>query len=576
MTLINKDILSKAQEWLTYDPKTKEEVQNLIDNNPKELVDSFYKDLEFGTGGMRGIMGAGSNRMNKYTVGAAAQGLANYIIKSFPDEELKAAIAYDCRNNSPYFAEITAQVLSANGIKVYLFTELRPTPELSFTIRHLSCQSGVVITASHNPKEYNGFKAYWQDGGQLISPHDKNVIEEVQSIHSLKDIKFEGNKDLIIKTNEDIDNEYLERVCSLSLSRKAIDEDNDIPIVFTALHGTGGTMIPRALKKLGFKNISTVKEQDIYDGNFPTVASPNPEETSALQMALDLGEEVNAELVMGTDPDADRVGIAVRNKENKLTLLNGNQAASILIYYLLSKWSEDGKLTGNEYIAKTIVTTELLKDIADSFKVKCFDVLTGFKYIADLIHKNEGKMQFIGGGEESYGYLVGEFIRDKDAVISCTMFAEIAAWAKSQGKTIYDILIDIYTKHACYLESLVSLVKKGKEGSEEIQKIMATYRNAPPKKIADYKVVQINDYSISKSFNIKTGEEKDIDLPKSNVLQFFTEDGSKISVRPSGTEPKIKYYISVKLSSLESVNIEDIFVLLEAKVQSFISDLGIE
>lgn len=573
---IEDHILAKAQKWIdgNYDSTTKEQIKEMIAKNPTELIDSFYKDLEFGTGGMRGIMGPGSNRMNKYTIGAAAQGLANYVNKAYPEmKEPSVAIAYDCRNNSPFFAETTAKVLSSNGIKVYLFSELRPTPELSFAIRQLGCQAGVVITASHNPKEYNGFKAYWTDGGQIVSPHDKNVVSEVQSIHSVDEINFEGNDSLIEKIDSLVDEKYLNMVCNLSLNAEAIKKNNDISIVFTALHGTGGTMVPKALKKLGFTNVSTVAEQDIYDGNFPSVQSPNPEETSALKLALELGKKNNAELVMGTDPDADRVGIAVKDNDGELILLNGNQAACILVYYLLSQHQKNNTLKPNNYIAKTIVTTELLRDIANAFSVECIDVLTGFKFIADLIHNNPEK-EFIGGGEESYGYLVGEEVRDKDAVISCTMFAEIAAWAKEEGKSVYNILEEIYERFGQYKEALVSMTKKGKAGAEEIQQMMIDFRNNPPKELAGSKLVCVKDYQSSISTDLTTGEDTVIHLPKSNVLQFFGEDGSKVSVRPSGTEPKIKFYISVKADS-KGLTIAQNEEELENKIKMLKSDLGI-
>ncbi|MFA8450047.1 MAG: phospho-sugar mutase [Bacteroidales bacterium] len=576
---VEKNILEKAKKWLSgnYDQETKEEIQNIINNNPTELIDSFYKDLEFGTGGMRGIMGPGTNRMNKYTIGAAAQGLANYIKIAFPNKDnYSVAIAHDCRNNSHFFAETTANVLSANNIHVYLFSALRPTPELSFAIRELKCNSGVVITASHNPKEYNGFKAYWEDGGQLVNPHDVNVVKEVQKIQSVDEIHFHGNNELITIIDKEIDDKYLNKVCSLSLHPEIIEKNSDISIVYTALHGTGGTMVPKALKKLGFKNIHTVEEQDVYDGNFPTVMSPNPEEASALKMALELGNDKNAELVMGTDPDADRVGIAVKDDNNNLILLNGNQAASVLIYYLLSEKKKNNQLKDNQYIAKTIVTTELLKDIADYYNVECIDVLTGFKFIADLIKRNQNKKEFIGGGEESYGYLVGEFIRDKDAVISCTMFAEIAAWAKEQGKSIYQILKEIYAQFGQYQEALVSLTKKGKTGAEQIEAIMVNFRNDPPKELAGSPILCIKDYLSSEVCDFKTKETSIISLPKSNVLQFISKDGSKVSIRPSGTEPKIKFYISVKISKLDKGSIEKNKIILEKKIKNIVDDLNIK
>jgi len=472
---IEKNIMERAQSWLqgNYDQETKKQVANLIEKDPASLIEAFYKDLEFGTGGLRGVMGVGTNRMNKYTVGMATQGLANYLKKEFKGiSQIKAAIAYDNRNNSLFFAQVSANVLSANGIKVFLFDELKPTPELSFAIRHLNCQTGIVITASHNPKEYNGYKVYWEDGAQLIQPHDNNVIREVRNIQSVDEVKFDRNDELIELVGNEIDVEYLKRVQGLSLSPDIIAKHNDLKIVYTPIHGTGILLVPQALKSYGFTRIFNVPEQDIVSGDFPTVKSPNPEEPAALEMAIKKAEEVNAELVMATDPDADRVGIAVRDLSNKFILLNGNQTAALLIHYLLTKWKNNKKITGKEYIVKTIVTSELLKEIALTYKVEIFDVLTGFKYIADLISKLEGEKTFIGGGEESYGYLVGDFVRDKDAVISCCMVAEIAAWAKEQGKSLYSLLIEIYLKYGFYKESLISVVKKGKSGAEEIQRMM--------------------------------------------------------------------------------------------------------
>ncbi len=579
MATIDETILAKAEVWLNgnYDDATKQRIQFLIDNDPGELTESFYRDLEFGTGGLRGIMGVGTNRMNKYTVGMATQGLANYILKMFPNRsDLKMAVAYDSRNNSKYFAQITAEVMAANGIKVYLFSDLRPTPELSFAIRYLGCQSGVVITASHNPKEYNGYKAYWQDGGQLISPHDTNVIDEVQKIKSINDVKFSGNSFLIEMIAEEVDAPYLEKLKSLSLSPELIKKHKDLNIVYTALHGTGITLVPRALKELGFENIHIVEEQAISDGNFPTLKSPNPEEKAALEMAIEKAKKVNANLVLATDPDADRVGIAVKNDKNEYVLFNGNQTASVLIYYLLKKWKENGKLTGNEYIVKTIVTSELLKDIATKNGVESFDVLTGFKYIADIILKLEGKKTFIGGGEESYGYLVGDFVRDKDAVISCCIIAEMACWAADSNKTFYDILIDLYTEYGFYKEDLLSITKKGKSGAEEIQQMMDDYRKQAPVEINGSKVVLIKDYELCKEINVINNTTSTIDLPKSNVLQFYTEDGSKITVRPSGTEPKIKFYFGVKEMMHSKDEFEKVNEKLALKIKNIITSMNLE
>ena len=575
---VEKNIIDRARSWLqrNYDKETKEQVAHLIEKDPASLIDAFYKDLEFGTGGLRGIMGVGTNRMNKYTVGMATQGLANYLKKEFAGKnQIKAAIAYDNRNNSTFFAQVSANVLSANGIKVFLFDELRPTPELSFAIRYLNCQTGIVITASHNPKEYNGYKVYWEDGAQLIEPHDKNVIREVRNIQSVDEVKFDRNDELIEQVGKKIDNEYLKKVQGLSLSPDIIAKQNDLRIVYTPIHGTGVLLIPQALKSFGFTNIFNVPEQNIVSGDFPTVKSPNPEEPAALEMAIKKAGEVDAELVMATDPDADRVGIAVRDLHNKFVLLNGNQTAALLIYYLLTKWKNSKKFRGNEFIVKTIVTSELLKEIALSYQVEIFDVLTGFKYIADLINKLEGEKTFIGGGEESYGYLVDDFVRDKDAVISCCMVAEIAAWAKDQGKSLYTLLIEIYLKYGFYKESLISVVKKGKSGAEEIQRMMEGYRYNPLLLINNSPVIRIKDFLLQKEKNLKEESEKPIELPKSNVIQFYLEDGSKITVRPSGTEPKIKFYFSVKGELKRKEDFENKNALLDHQIIKIIESLGL-
>ena len=576
---MEQNILERAQLWLRedFDEETRRQVREMIENNPQEVIESFYQDLEFGTGGLRGIMGVGTNRMNKYTVGMATQGLANYLKKIFPGKDkIKVAIAYDCRNNSPYFAKITADVFSANGIYVYLFSALRPTPELSFAIRHLGCQSGIVITASHNPKEYNGYKAYWEDGSQLIPPHDKNVIAEVLKIKSVAEVKFNGHQENIEMIGEEIDEVYLEQVHQLTLSPEAIQKHKDLKIVYTPLHGTGGVLVPAALNKYGFENVSVVKEQAVFDGNFPTVKSPNPEEPAALEMAIRQAEQTGADLVMATDPDADRVGIAVRNLQGKFILLNGNQTASLLTYYLLFKWQENKKLTGKEFIVKTIVTSEILKEIADKFKVECYDVLTGFKWIAEIIRMNEGKKVYIGGGEESYGYLAGDFVRDKDAISSCALVAETAAWSATKGKSLYELLIDIYLEFGLYKESLISITKKGKSGSEEIKKMMEDYRSTPPSMINGSKVVMIKDYQLSVSKDMIADKTDPVNLPKSNVLQFFLEDGSKISVRPSGTEPKIKFYFGVKETLASRADFVKVNGMLDERVKKIIHDMQLE
>jgi len=574
---VDQNALDKANAWLNgnYDKETKAAVKKMMEEDKQDLIESFYRNLEFGTGGLRGIMGVGSNRMNKYTVGAATQGFSNYLKMNFPDvEQIKVAIACDSRNNSPYFSQITADIFSANGIKVFLFDELRPTPELSFTIRHFGCQGGIVITASHNPKEYNGYKAYWNDGAQLISPHDKNVIEEVNKITDVADIKFERNDSLIEIIGKEVDEKYLEQVKLLSLSPKAIKRQKDLKIVYTSIHGTGYKLVPASLKNFGFEQIYTVDEQVVPDGNFPTVKSPNPEEPAALELAIKKAKEVNANLVMATDPDSDRVGIAVR-VDDDFKLLNGNQTAALLTYYLLKKWDENGKLTGNEFIVKTVVTSELLADIANHFKVEYFDVLTGFKWIADLIKKYEGEKTFIGGGEESYGFMIGDFVRDKDAISACSLIAETAAWARTHGKTLYELLLDIYLEFGLYLEDMTYIVKKGKTGAEEIASMMQNYRGTPPAALAGSRVVKIHDYQSSKTLDILTGEENPIELPKSNVLQFITEDHTKVSIRPSGTQPKIKFYFSVKGSLMNSKEYHGQQVMLENKIDTLKEELGI-
>jgi phosphoglucomutase len=542
------EIITKAQQWLSesFDEATRAEVKELLERHPDELTECFYKNLEFGTGGLRGIMGVGTNRMNIYTVGMATQGLCNYLKKNFARQpEIKVAVAYDSRNNSRLFAETAAGIFAANGIKVYLFESLRPTPELSYAIRRYNCQSGVVVTASHNPKEYNGYKVYWDDGAQVIPPHDKAIIEEVGKT-AIESVRFNGQKEWITLIGEETDKAYTDMIVGLTLSPEAIRRQHDLKIVYTPIHGSGVHLVPMALEKKGFTNIYHIPEQDVPDGNFPTVKSPNPEESAALNLAVQKAKEVDADIVMGSDPDADRVGIAVKNGSGEWLLLNGNQAAAILIYYLVRRWGELGKLKGREYIVKTIVTTELLTEIAAQNDVPCYDVLTGFKWIADVLRRNEGKATFIGGGEESYGYLCSDAVRDKDAVMSGSYFAEIAAWAKDQGKTLFDVLMDIYVQYGFYKEAGISVVKTGKSGAEEIVAMMTRYRDNPPKSINGSPVVKTIDYARQISVDLKTGKTTPVELPKSDVLQFFTEEGSKISVRPSGTEPKIKYYISVK------------------------------
>ncbi|MFN0047502.1 MAG: phospho-sugar mutase [Cytophagales bacterium] len=574
--MLTPEIQTKINHWLNgnYDQETKAEIQRLIDaNNEAELTDAFYKDLEFGTGGLRGIMGVGSNKMNKYTIAAATQGIFNYLAKSFEGEQIKVAIAHDSRNNSPYFAKITAEVFAANGAKVYLFKELRPTPELSFAIRELGCQSGVVITASHNPKEYNGYKAYWNDGAQMLSPHDTNSILEVQKITDVSEIKFNAIAENIISIGEDIDALYLNKLASLSVSREAIKRQKDLKIVFTSLHGTGITLVPNLLKRFGFENVQIVESQAIPDGNFPTVNSPNPEEKSALELAVSQAKSIDADLVLATDPDADRVGIAAKDIKGEWTLLNGNQTGSLLIYYMLNAWKEANKIDGKQFICKTIVTSYIIDAIAAKFGVKCYNVLTGFKYIGEIIREKEGIEQFIAGGEESYGYLVGDFSRDKDAVGSCAFIAEMAAYAKDKGSSLFELLIEMYVEFGFYKEKLISLTKKGKAGQDEIKAMMHGYRSNPPAKLAGSEVITLFDYELRKETNLKTGKVTDIGLPQADVLQFLTADGSLISARPSGTEPKIKFYFSVNEKLDSKAAFEKVDAKLNTKIDTIIADL---
>ena len=576
--LIN-DVKKKAQVWLdgNYDEATKSAVRSMLENSDTtDLVESFYKDLEFGTGGLRGIMGVGTNRMNIYTVGSATQGLSNYLKKEFAGQQISVVVGHDSRNNSRLFAESAADIFSANGIKVYLFESLRPTPEISFAIRHLGCQSGIVITASHNPKEYNGYKAYWSDGAQVIAPHDHNIINEVNKIKSVDDIKFEGNKELIQIIGEDVDSVYLEEISKLTLSPESIQRNKDMKIVYTPIHGTGITVIPRALKMYGFENIIDVPEQNVISGDFPTVISPNPEEPAALQMAVDKAKEVGADIVMASDPDADRVGIAVKNDKGEWILVNGNQTAMMLVYYLVKRWSELGKITGKEYLVKTIVTTELIATMAKKFNVPYFDCYTGFKWIAAIIREQEGKMKYIGGGEESYGFLCQDFVRDKDAVSACTMIAEVAAWAKDNGKTVYELIQDIYLEFGFSKEKGISVVKKGKSGAEEIKQMMSQFRVAPPKELAGSQVVVIKDYSTLRMIDVLAGKTESLEMPESsNVLQYFTADGTKVSVRPSGTEPKIKFYIEVKLPIASRADYDAVNAAAEEKVLAVKASLGL-
>ena len=543
----------KAQSWLNsskLSDAARQQIE-LLKKDPIAFEDAFYKDLAFGTGGLRGLMGIGSNRINEYTVAMATQGFANYLKEAFPNQQIKVAIAHDSRNNTELFTRITAEVFSANEILVYLFKELRPTPTLSFAIRTLQCHGGVVLTASHNPKEYNGYKAYWNDGAQLIAPHDDHVINNVKLIKSIDEVNFDKKSNLIKYLDDTVDHQYLDMIASLSLSSPQKNKASELKIVFSPIHGTGITLVPSALEKFGFENVTVVSEQAQPDGNFPTVIYPNPEEAEALEIALKAAKNIDADLVLATDPDADRVGIAAKNANHEFELLNGNQTAALLIYYLLTQWKEKGQLKGQEYIVKTIVTTELISAIAAHFNVTCLDTLTGFKYIAEKIRQLESTQTFIGGGEESYGYLIGDKVRDKDAVMSCAMIAELTAWAKEQNKTLFDLLLDIWIKFGLYHEGLISITKKGKAGALEIQEIMNKLRNNPPIFLNDFLVTEIIDYSSLTHLETKTKKILPLDSHKSNVLQFITEDGSRISIRPSGTEPKIKIYFSVH-SSLQS------------------------
>ena len=575
-----KQVRTKANAWLSndYDDETRKKVQDLLDKeDTTDLIEAFYKDLEFGTGGLRGIMGAGSNRMNKYTVGSATQGLANYLKKEFASLPLiKVVIGHDCRNNSRLFAEIAADIFSANGIKVYLFPDLRPTPEISYAIRKLGCQSGIVITASHNPKAYNGYKAYWNDGAQVIAPHDKNIIAEVNKISSVKEINFSKNAPLIEMLTEKIDEEFINDLLTLSVSKDAIARHKDIKIVYTPIHGTGITLIPTALKKLGFTNIINVPEQDVISGDFPTVKSPNPEEAAALKMAVEKAIETGADLVMASDPDADRVGAAVRNENGEFVLLNGNQTLLLLLYYLIACWKEAGKLKGNEYIVKTIVSTELIKKVAKKNGVKMYDCYTGFKWIADVMRQNEGKATYIGGGEESYGFLAEDFVRDKDAVSACMLLAEIAAWAKDKGKTVYELLQDIYVEYGFSKEVGISVVKEGKSGAEEIEAMMKNFRDNPQSELAGSKVIFIKDFAKLTGKDVIENEAVSLDMPTtSNVLQYFAEDGTKVSIGPSGTEPKIKFYIEIQGKVNSREDLAEAEAAATAKIEEVRKSLGI-
>lgn len=574
-------VRKKAQVWLgkEYDEETREGVQALLDKeDTTDLVEAFYKDLEFGTGGLRGIMGVGSNRMNKYTVGAATQGLSNYLKKEFAElEQIKVVIGHDCRNNSRRFAEIAADVFSANGIKVYLFEDLRPTPEVSYAIRKLGCQSGIILTASHNPKEYNGYKAYWDDGAQMIAPHDKNTIAEVNKIRNAGEIRFDGKKERIEIIGKEMDEQYISDLKTISLSPESIARHHDMKIVYTPIHGTGVRMIPEALKAYGFTNIIHVPEQDVVSGDFPTVVSPNPEEPAAMSLAVERAKAMDAELVLASDPDSDRVGAAVKNNAGEWVLLNGNQTVVLFVYYLLTRWKESGKLTGKEYIVKTIVTTETVRAIAEQNGVEMYDVYTGFKWIADVMRKNEGKKQYIGGGEESYGFLCQDFVRDKDAVSACCILAEAAAWAKDKGMSLYQLLQHTYLEYGYSKEVNVSVVKKGKSGAEEIEAMMNRFRNHPPMELAGSKVTIIYDYASLKGHSFIDNENFALNMPTtSNVLQYHTEDKTKVSIRPSGTEPKIKFYCEVHVPGVKTADdLRQAEAEAEKKIEQIRASLGV-
>ena len=559
------------------DPALVEELAEIA-GDEEQIKERFAISLKFGTAGLRGVLGVGTNRMNIYTVGAATQGLSNYLKQEFADlEQIKVVIGHDCRNNSRKFAEISADIFSANGIKVYLFESLRPTPEMSYAIRKLGCQSGIILTASHNPKEYNGYKAYWSDGAQMIAPHDKNTIAEVNKVHGADDIKFEGNKALIEIIGQEIDDQYIQDLTKISLSKEAIARHHDMKIVYTPIHGTGVKLVPAALKAFGFTNIIHVPEQDVVSGDFPTVVSPNPEEPAALAMAVEKAKEIDADIVMASDPDADRVGAAVKNNEGEWVLLNGNQTALMFVYYLITRWKELGKLQGKEYIVKTIVTTETIKAIAEKNGVEMYDVYTGFKWIANVMRENEGKKAYIGGGEESYGFLCEDFVRDKDAVSACAILAEIAAWAKDQGLSMYSLLQKIYVEYGFSKEKGISVVKKGKSGAEEIEAMMKRFRENPVAEIAGSKVVAFYDYATLKGQDYVENEVVTLDMPTtSNVLQYFTEDGTKISIRPSGTEPKIKFYCEVhsKVKSAEELPAAD--AAAAEKINQIKASLGLD
>ena len=574
---LEQQVLAKAQKWLdgNYDAETKKQVKYLMDNDMKELVESFYKDLEFGTGGLRGVMGVGTNRMNISTVGAATQGLSNYLKRNFAGEEIRVVVGHDSRNNSRMFAERVADIFASNGFTVFLFDALRPTPELSFAIRELKCQSGVVITASHNPKEYNGYKAYWCDGSQVTAPHDKNIIDEVEKITEVDQVLTGRNPQNIHALGKDFDELYLNKIYELSLSPESVKRFHDMKIVYSPMHGAGVRLVPESLKRFGFTNVQLVPEQAVIDGNFPTVESPNPEERKTMSMAIDLAKKVKADLVLATDPDSDRISVALPDENGEYVLLNGNQTLVLLMTYQLTRWAELGRLNGHQYVIKTIVTTEMVDAVADYFKVKCYECLTGFKYIAKIIRGHEGTdMQYIGGGEESFGYLAGDYVRDKDGVSACSLAAEAAAWVRdTMGISLYEWLKQLYVKYGFYQEGLVSVVRTGKEGAELIQRMMVDYRANPPKEILGSPVVKINDIQTLESFDVRTGKKTHLEQDKSNVLQWYTEDGTRVCVRPSGTEPKIKFYFGVKAALPSVADYEKVRAELNDKIERIKKEL---
>jgi phosphoglucomutase len=575
---MDANIQAKVNEWLNgnYDQATKDEIQRLTQNSPDELADAFYRNLEFGTGGLRGIMGVGTNRMNKYTIGMATQGFANYLRKTYGDKPVKVAIAHDSRNNSRFFAETTANVFAANGIQVFLFEALRPTPELSFAIRTLDCQAGVVCTASHNPKEYNGYKAYWNDGGQLVPPHDKNVIREVEAIKDVNEVKFSGGESLVKLIGKDVDDAYIQMVKGLSVYPEVISKQSDLKIVYTPIHGTGITLVPAVLKAYGFNNVTIVDEQATPDGNFPTVAYPNPEEADAMAIGLKKAKSIDADILAGTDPDADRVGVGVKNHKGEWVLMNGNQTAVLAFAYMIEARKKKGLARPNDMVIKTIVTSEMIDEVAKQNEIACYNVLTGFKWIAELLKEKEKEENYVIGGEESFGLMVGDQVRDKDAVSAVALLCEMAAYEKEQGRSLYDKLIDLYIQYGFYLEHLISITKKGMRGQEEIAEMMQSYRNNPPAAINGSAVVQLLDYQLQVGKNLKTGEGWDITLPKSNVLQFILEDGTKISARPSGTEPKIKFYFSVHTKLASKDQFDATYVQLEDRIKGIIMDMKLK